>query len=124
MIGEMPGALNFRVQSIKITSDLSHWKSVFVRIKYGNEKYKTPPTMVKNTLGEYIWFVLCQPPLLRPPLSPTQEPSGKLGDENNPQTEDFLGSDGPDWPVQVVEISFRGRRSLGEPVIAPQPVHR
>ena len=56
-IGELPGTLNLRVQSIKIGPGLDDRKRVFVKIKHGNKKYKTSPTKVRNKLGERRWFV-------------------------------------------------------------------
>ncbi|KAF9785450.1 hypothetical protein BJ322DRAFT_1063265 [Thelephora terrestris] len=54
VIGTLPRMLELHVHSIKFAKEPSQQYS-YVRFKYGNKKYTTFPTNVKNDWGEHTW---------------------------------------------------------------------
>ena len=56
--GGPPGQLKLRVLDVKFSLDLSKKRQFYVKLRYGNKNYETPPTDPVDGSGAHKWFVL------------------------------------------------------------------
>ena len=54
-VGELPGTLGLHVHSIDF-SESRQSGQFYVKFKYGNKEYATPPTNLNIGWGEHAWF--------------------------------------------------------------------